>query len=396
MYKALIADDEEIIRRGIAKLLSKDPTITEIIQAEDGEMALELAREHLPDFLFVDVNMPVMSGLDFIEQLGEALENCSVILISGYDDFDYVQKALRLGVFDYLLKPINEKTFFSAVDKAKNKLDQSSSQRKYLRWAKEMLEENKAGLIAEFLDKWLCGQFSETEADDRLRYLGIELPEQFGISLVHMNSVGVDCGREWDDDLLYYAAANIASEMFGHLAPVCTCKNSSGDLVILSSCQPEDQWREAGAQLTSLLQVHLPTEAVIVQEMGTGSLHMPAVYDQTLSTMQELSGCSQIVQETKKYIEENCISKGFSLLSAAEHTHVSPQHLSRLFRHETGVTFVDYTTRMRIRRAIDMLANPNLKMYEISQATGYSSQHYFSSAFKKVLGVSPLEYRKKL
>ncbi|WP_418452464.1 helix-turn-helix domain-containing protein [Anaerotruncus massiliensis (ex Liu et al. 2021)] len=71
-----------------------------------------------------------------------------------------------------------------------------------------------------------------------------------------------------------------------------------------------------------------------------------------------------------------------------------PQHLSRLFRHETGVTFVDYLSRVRIRRAVELLADGELKMYEIAERVGYSSQHYFSSAFKKVLGVSPMEYRR--
>ena len=92
----------------------------------------------------------------------------------------------------------------------------------------------------------------------------------------------------------------------------------------------------------------------------------------------------------------NFAREEFSLTEAADYTHVSPQHLSRVFRKSTGITFMDYITRVRIRRAIELLRDDDHKMYEIAEAVGYSSQHYFSSAFKKVLGVSPMEYKKSL
>ena len=78
----------------------------------------------------------------------------------------------------------------------------------------------------------------------------------------------------------------------------------------------------------------------------------------------------------------------------AKQLHISPQHLSRVFRHENGITFVDYITRVRIRHAMEMLEDDQMKVYEIAERAGYSSQHYFSNAFKKMLGVGPTEYRR--
>ena len=95
MYKVLIADDEEIIRRGIAHFLKKDPDIQVVAQAEDGEMALEQAMEYHPDLLFVDINMPFLNGLDFIEKLKTVQPDALILVITGYDDFKYAQKALR-------------------------------------------------------------------------------------------------------------------------------------------------------------------------------------------------------------------------------------------------------------------------------------------------------------
>ena len=78
MYKALIADDEEIIRSGLSRLLAKDPDFEAAVLAEDGEQALELAAGHLPDLLLVDINMPFLNGLEFIERLEGVLRGAAL------------------------------------------------------------------------------------------------------------------------------------------------------------------------------------------------------------------------------------------------------------------------------------------------------------------------------
>jgi two-component system response regulator YesN len=78
----------------------------------------------------------------------------------------------------------------------------------------------------------------------------------------------------------------------------------------------------------------------------------------------------------------------------ADHMQVSPTYLSKLLKHETGASFVDYLTQVRIKKAIQLMNDPAEKIYEIAEKVGYSNQHYFSTAFKKVLGFSPMEYRR--
>lgn len=114
-----------------------------VAQAEDGETALDLAVEFMPDLLFVDVNMPFLNGLQFIEKLEGILKDAIIIIITGYDDFKYAQQALRLGVFDYILKPIMEDVFYTALDQAKEQLMKTREQSRYLQWAKKLLEKNK-------------------------------------------------------------------------------------------------------------------------------------------------------------------------------------------------------------------------------------------------------------
>lgn len=397
MYKALIADDEDIIRRGIAYFLKKDPEIEVVAQAEDGEMALELAAEHLPDLLFVDINMPFLNGLEFIEKLEGILKNAVIIVITGYDDFKYAQKALRLGVFDYLLKPIMENTFYDAVDRAKEQLGRRKKQVKYLEWARVLVEKNRPALIAEFLEGWLNGHFSETEVEERIAALSLELPKDFGVTLIHLEDKdNAEIGGEWDDDLLFYAAENIAEEVFQSFQPVSACRNAGGDLVLISACTPREEWLAAGERLARLLQQYLPVDVAIAHKGAEEFSDLPGAYEAAMDEMRALLETPQLVRDVKHYIEENFSMEAFSLTDAADYTHVSPQHLSRVFRQSTGITFMDYITRVRIRKAIELLADEDLKMYEIAERVGYSSQHYFSSAFKKVLGVSPMEYKKGL
>lgn len=108
MWRVLIADDEPKIRKGLKKMLESFNLNLEIdADSEDGEMALDSARKQRPHILLVDINMPFLDGLGLIEKIHDFLPDSIVIIITGYDEFHYAQRAIKLKVFDYLLKPVN-------------------------------------------------------------------------------------------------------------------------------------------------------------------------------------------------------------------------------------------------------------------------------------------------
>ncbi|MGO4182357.1 response regulator [Paenibacillus sp. TAF43_2] len=128
MWKLLIADDEPKIRRGLAKVLPwKELGIELVGEAENGLQALELAEERKPDILFVDICMPFVDGLEFIERLRQTLERSIVIVISGHDEFRYAQQAVKLHVFEYMLKPVMKSKLETVVRKAVSELEQKRS-----------------------------------------------------------------------------------------------------------------------------------------------------------------------------------------------------------------------------------------------------------------------------
>ena len=107
--KALIIDDEYFFRR----MLRQHPVwarlnISVCADAADGAEGLRLAETYQPELILADINMPLIDGLTFIERLRKTNSSAKVIIISGYDNFEYAKQAMRLGVSHYLLKPVRD------------------------------------------------------------------------------------------------------------------------------------------------------------------------------------------------------------------------------------------------------------------------------------------------
>ncbi|WP_166238691.1 response regulator transcription factor [Paenibacillus turpanensis] len=108
-FRILIVDDEKWVRSVIRKMVEKTGLpFTVVHECANGVEALDWLQEHTADLLLADIRMPVMDGLSFIEQLGAKAGSTDVAIISGHDDFEYARQAIRLGVVDYLLKPVDE------------------------------------------------------------------------------------------------------------------------------------------------------------------------------------------------------------------------------------------------------------------------------------------------
>ena len=101
-----------------------------------------------------------------------------------------------------------------------------------------------------------------------------------------------------------------------------------------------------------------------------------------------------LVVLAQHYIDGHYDEPTLSLEGVAASANISPGYLSRLLKLETGFSFVEYLTRVRINKALQMMNDPAVKVYEVAEAVGYQSQHYFSRAFKRVFGRPPVEYRK--
>ena len=136
MFQILIADDEALIRQGLAAILQRglDEEI-QWLEAVNGQEALELVEKNNVDLIITDICMPLCSGLEFVEKLRQEQENMMVIIISGYANFEYAKQAVRLGVQDYITKPINKEELLSLVRRCLQEIGQK--QQAVQRWAEE-------------------------------------------------------------------------------------------------------------------------------------------------------------------------------------------------------------------------------------------------------------------
>lgn len=128
MYKVLIADDEKIEREGIKFLLLQEEANCEITEFSNGKQALAFLRSEKVDLLLTDIKMPHMDGLELSEKARSLNENLKIVIFSGYSDFEFAQKALRYGVTDYILKPVEPESFKSTIRKTLNEIEQHKNQ----------------------------------------------------------------------------------------------------------------------------------------------------------------------------------------------------------------------------------------------------------------------------
>ena len=131
MYAIMIVEDEELIRQGLTSLVNYEQFgMTVINQAENGREAWEKFQEQPADILLTDINMPQMNGLDLAHLVKEQSPSCHIIFLTGYDDFEFARKAIKLGADDYLLKPFSKDDIEEMLAKVKGKLDQERKKAK--------------------------------------------------------------------------------------------------------------------------------------------------------------------------------------------------------------------------------------------------------------------------
>lgn len=396
-YRALVADDEYIIRKGIVSFLNKYENFEVVAEAEDGEMALEIAKKTEIDVYFVDITMPFLSGLEFISALKEIQPKALIVIISGYDRFEYAQEAIRLEVFEYLLKPIQEEVFDEMIQRLCEQLKQVDLKEKYLGWANAKLKENRTGLIEDFLKKNIDGRLTQEEIERESEYLNINLPKEYTLLLLRIEyKENEDIRHQWNDDLMFFAAQNISKEIFAGINYEISYRDEFGNVVLLVKNMEPGLRKEKTDRCVRLITTYLPVDCTIIWEEGNEGRELKDAYQDAVSRLKEVTGGSALIRQVRKIIEENYDRTDLSLQDVADEVNFSAQYLSKQFNKEMGCTFVDYLTNLRIRKAIELLYDDQIKMYEIAEKVGYSTQHYFSTVFKKKMGISPHDFKKNI
>jgi two-component system response regulator YesN len=168
--RILVVDDEPRHLRGMLNLLRQLRPSAEIIAAKDGASALELVRSELPEVVLSDIRMPNMDGLTFLQKLKEENIDTKVVMVSAYDLFEYAQKAVRHGAYDYLLKPVEVEKIEEVLSRIELQLAKESMQHEKAAELKHQMDSASSAYRNRLLLAWLNGSITMLEYDELSKY----------------------------------------------------------------------------------------------------------------------------------------------------------------------------------------------------------------------------------
>lgn len=382
--KVFLVEDEIIMREGIRNNIDWEKEGFEFVgEASDGELAYPLIQDSKPDILITDIRMPFMDGLELSRRVKEEMPDIKIIILSGYDEFEYAREGIRIGITEYLLKPIDGNKLLEAVKRVAQLIRSELGSQPELKPGKEQdfginnqVEEEGAAVqhssarqgaelgILEVgkLDRRVAERFLKTGLKSEVSDFIDDYFSSFGI-----NNIQSLLFRQYVTTDMYFTAVSMLEGLGyenGELAKHC---GEIRDInKVLSSVESNKEY----------LKKVLTTAIDLREAVSRKKYH-------------------SLLEEAKSYIQQNYDDANISLNSVAASVNLSPNHFSSIFSQEMGKTFVEYLTSVRMEKAKELLRTSSLKSAEIAYAVGYKDAHYFSYLFKKNQDCTPKEYRQR-
>ena len=158
MLKVFLVEDEIVMREGIKKNIQWEKEGFEFVgDASDGELAYPLIQKTKPDILITDIRMPFMDGLELSRLVKQELPDIKIMILSGYDEFEYAKEAIKIGITDYLVKPISGAKLLEAVKKVAQVIEEEKEQKEFLQTFEKEREENARLSRQKFFKKLVSG-----------------------------------------------------------------------------------------------------------------------------------------------------------------------------------------------------------------------------------------------
>ncbi|WP_201714703.1 response regulator transcription factor [Rossellomorea arthrocnemi] len=392
-WKVIIADDEYIIREGIRSSVDWEEFGMEVIgEAEDGEEAVELALKHQIDILLIDLNMPIMNGLDAMKNLRDELPHCKMVVISGYDEFHYAQEAIRLQVEDYLLKPVNPDKLKKVLIELKQQMEVEVQQKSFLKQAENQIKKNHVQLKERFFQEWIAGQLTSNEIKEQLQFLelSVERPVQYLVIRLpdyHTNRTYL---QENDRQNYLFAFENIVTKSLEKIKAAVFRDRSN----LLNVCLWESVTTEQIAEVEAMIKKDLNDNVYWhLEDVNEDLSDLYQVYARCKEAVDKKTRISPIVKQAQIFVQKHYQDSSLTLERVAMELHVTTVYLSRMIKQELGISYSGLLTQMRIDKAVNLLKTTDMSIREIAEKVGYESQHYFSTIFKKLVGVSPKRFK---
>ena len=189
MLKIFLAEDEVIVRETIKRMIPWENLGFELVgEAADGEMALPLLIRQQPDLLITDIIMPFMDGLTLARLAKKEVPGLKVVILSGYDDFNYAKQAINIGVEDYLLKPITKNALIERLTEIRSRYEDEKTQREYYEKFHREMQAYEKNSSRDFFEVLVSGSLDMMEVYKRAEKLGLDIvAESYNVLIFTMN-----------------------------------------------------------------------------------------------------------------------------------------------------------------------------------------------------------------
>lgn len=411
MTKVFLVDDEIVIREGIRNSFPwKETDYALVGEAPDGEIALPMIRDTKPDILITDIRMPFMDGLELCRIVRRQMPWIGIIILSGYDEFEYARQGIQLGVKEYLLKPITAEELKQVLDRVSAALKAEQTDLARSESLRRRMESGSLFVKEKLLSALYSEDAAESDAADvvsQLRSMGVnltaarytvidaafeparqgyealtELAESSG-GIVHVSSSRTGCRvlvlGDSDGDA-EERAYNFAS------SAVTELERSGCGRILLSIGEIVDAPQRILKSMQSARHVrHLLADQASAQPLVVGVRDLGGTAD---------NGTRQAVAvRARLYMSQHFSNSSLMLQDVARAVGMSESRFSTVFAQECGKTFTEYLTGLRLGKAMELLRTTDRRSSQIALDVGYNDAHYFSYLFKKNTGMTPGEYR---
>lgn len=537
MLKVFLVEDEIVMREGIKNNIPWEREGFEFAgEASDGELAYPLIQKTRPDILITDIKMPFMDGLELSRLVKQEMPDIKIVILSGYDEFEYAKEGISIGITDYLVKPIGGAQLLEAIKKVGKMVEEEKQQKLFLKTFEKERMENAQLARQRFFRSLVSGKQPVSVLLKEGREVGMDLAaNRYNIVLFQVFADGevegyseeqntvtceieemteampevlmVELGVEgWafilkeqgdakleqvEQEFLQKLQAVIGDarggiEYFGgvgspvgRLSELNKCFEEASrafayrylmtrNQIIRSTDHPENSSQDEELKLSALnvekldrkiverflktgIKSEIPhfmdeyfeslgernVQSLLFRQYVAMDMYIAAVSvlesmgyqseilvercgdfqtmttvlttaEQTkeylrkiFETVMELRETvsqkkySSLLKEARSYIEQHFDNENISLNTVAASVNLSPNHFSTIFSQETGQTFIEYLTYVRMEKAKELLRSTSMKTAEIGYAVGYKDAHYFSYLFKKTQECTPREFRTK-
>lgn len=203
MLKVFLVEDEIVMREVIKNNIPWEEEGFEFVgEASDGELAYPMIKKLCPDIVITDIKMPFMDGLELSRMIKKDFPQIRVIILSGYDEFEYAKEAIKIGITEYLVKPISLANLLEAVREIGERINKENEKLKYVEQFKKEMKEMEIREREKFLHEILSGQLSMTELLNKGEKLNIHLAAGVYNVTLFMTRKSEDVEGKYSEELL--------------------------------------------------------------------------------------------------------------------------------------------------------------------------------------------------